>query len=324
MENFNLGLEISEYAEAIVMVSGGPDSICLLDLINKSGLFSKVYALYINHFDKGSFSSNAVEKLCQQIGVYNFTAIELPEQKRPSETRWRLDRYRELNKFIDSNTGIKYAFTGHHEDDQVENYIISIFKNRINNVEIPFCRSIGEIKLIRPLLLCSKKEILEYCKTNKIAYFVDETNISEFNIRNSIRNSLIPSIEKLKDSKQYFNSLYKFINRYKALEEMLTINGNKYIKEYTGGVFSKNQFEIELFEFDNLQNIEKEFVLKKLVLEYTDDNMSEGAIASFHRVSNSDKFKNGEIVFQVNQWCNLSYSKKLDIYVLRGYSPAAL
>ena len=321
MENFNLGFEISEYAESVVMVSGGPDSICLLDLINKSGLFSKVHALYINHADKGSFSSKAVEKLCQKVGVYNFTAIELPEQKRPSETRWRLDRYRELNKFIDTNTGIKYAFTGHHEDDQVENYIISIFKNRINNIEIPFCRTIGDAKLIRPLLLCTKKEILEYCKTNNIAYLTDETNSEGFNIRNVIRNHLIPSIEKLKDFDQYFNSLSKFINRYKALENMLSINGNKYIEENTSVVFSQSEFEIELFEFDKLQEIEKEFVLKKLVLEYTDDNMSEGAIVSFHRVSNCDKFKNGEITFQINQWCNLSYSKKLDTYVLKGDSP---
>ena len=56
-------------------------------------------------------------------------------------------------------------------------------------------------------------------------------------------------------------------------------------------------------------------------VEYTDDNMSEGAIVSFHRVSNCDKFKNGEITFQINQWCNLSYSKKLDTYVLKGDSP---
>lgn len=323
MENFNLGLEISEYAESVVMVSGGPDSICLLDLINKSGLFSKVHALYINHADKGSFNSKAVERLCQQVGVYNFIAIELPEQKRPSETRWRLDRYRELNKFIDKNPTIKYAFTGHHEDDQIENYIISIFKNRINNVEIPFCRTIGNAKLIRPLLLCTKKEILEYCKTNGIAYLTDETNSEGFNIRNVIRNHLIPSIEKLKDFDQYFNSLSKFMNRYKALENMLAVNGNKYIEEYTGGVFSQSEFEIELLEFDKLQDIEKEFVLKKLVLEYTDDNMSEGAIVSFHRVSNCDKFKKGEITFQINQWCNLSYSKKLDTYVLKGDSPVA-
>jgi tRNA(Ile)-lysidine synthase len=61
---------------------------------------------------------------------------------------------------------------------------------------IPTTRPLGELKIIRPFLCLSKKDILQYCKYHNLPFENDETNFDDVYTRNFIRLKLLPMLEE--------------------------------------------------------------------------------------------------------------------------------
>lgn len=197
--------QIQPQSTLAVGVSGGPDSICLLDILHHSGY--RVIALHLNHQIRPEAGRDAafVEQFCR----VNQIPCEVSTQDVPFfaqnnrlsiEEAARLVRYRFL--FAAARRYQADALvTAHHAGDQVETILMHFIRGSgLSGLRGMSPRSIlpeydPELALVRPLLLISKEEILAYCAEKQLDYVIDATNSEETYFRNWLRHSLIPQIE---------------------------------------------------------------------------------------------------------------------------------
>ncbi len=186
---------LTDGERVLVAYSGGPDSSCLLMLLRKLGY--RVSAVYVNHALRGVESSNEeafIRSFCESQEIPLFVEI-IHWKSRPSnlEEAARRRRYRHLEKVALQHNFEKVAL-GHHKDDVVETFLLRLIRGSgpcgLSGIQPVRGR------YIRPLLECSRVEILSFLKTNKIRYFNDTSNDDLDLQRNRIRKELIPYIQK--------------------------------------------------------------------------------------------------------------------------------
>ncbi|MBN2135940.1 MAG: tRNA lysidine(34) synthetase TilS [Acidobacteria bacterium] len=185
-----------------VTVSGGPDSVALLELlINSTALSStNIFVIHINHGLRGINSDNDeefVEDLAAERGL-NAVVRRLDVnaycsyKKLSIEEGARILRYKAFKEIASEKKAM--IALGHTADDNVETFLFNLMrgtglKGLIGIPELRDC-------FIRPLLKIWKKDIIEYLKSRKIKWREDETNKESVYTRNMIRSGLIPHIEK--------------------------------------------------------------------------------------------------------------------------------
>ncbi|MCK5472372.1 tRNA lysidine(34) synthetase TilS [Candidatus Gracilibacteria bacterium] len=195
----------------LVAVSGGIDSVVLLDLLakNKLGKFvdseiPKIEKITIAHFNhkihtKADDHQKFVEKLTKKYSLEFFT--EKSRKKLRSEAEAREARYRFLGR-IARKIGAERIALAHHAGDQVE----TIFLNLIRGSGLAglggmqeFSKSPihKETNLWRPLLEIPKSNIENYAKRTKLKWIVDPTNIETKYSRNFLREEVLPKLKKL-------------------------------------------------------------------------------------------------------------------------------
>ena len=187
----------------LIALSGGADSIALLNIINaiskKYGF--TVYAAHINHCLRGD-AADADEKLsCQaanRLGIECFTLrvdIRAKSQEHgiSEELCGRLERYKFFDSLMD-DYGIECVATAHHKNDNAETVIMNFLRGSSLGglCGIPAKRD----RIIRPLLDITRCDIEKYCEENGLCYAVDSTNSDIVYTRNRVRNKLIPDIER--------------------------------------------------------------------------------------------------------------------------------
>jgi len=197
------GIEIQD--KIVLGFSGGADSICLLDILNKLGY--KVVVAYFNHQLRPSvnkevqFVKRVVEKykFDFKLGTEDVNNFAKKTNKGIEETA-RSFRYQFLMK-VAKDTNSSSVMVAHHADDQVETILMNLIRGTgLNGLIGMDYVSYGEfsksIPIIRPLLDVWKDEIMSFCEDNDLTFIIDETNTDEVFTRNSIRASLIPFLEK--------------------------------------------------------------------------------------------------------------------------------
>ncbi len=258
-------LFIPSQHKVLLAVSGGRDSMCMLELFSSCkfnmGIAHCNFGLRGDESDEdesfvNEFATN------RNIPYYSrrFKTSEYAERHGISIQMAARDlRYEWLEEVRKSN-GYDYIATAHHKDDEIETFFI----NLIRGTGIAGLTGISTINnnIIRPLLFAARNEIEEFIGLNKIAYREDSSNAENKYLRNKIRNNLIPEIEKL-------NPAFK--------EEMnKTISGLKYVyQEFKQYVSEKREIITEQND-ENIRmsiNALKEFsyhdvVLYELLKEY--------------------------------------------------------
>ena len=263
----------------VVGVSGGPDSICLLHVLNdlKNELNFKIYVAHINHMirKEADEETEYVKKFCKNIGVECFAkkidvieiAKELKMGTEEAGRKIRYDFFEEVLKYTNSN---KIA-TAHNNNDKVETIIMNILRGS-GIAGLKGLDPIRENKFIKPLIEISREEIEAYCEENKLAPRIDKSNNENIYTRNKVRNSVIPYIKK-----EFNPNILKTINR---LSEVAT-EENEYLDKITIQTFDeinigkiseseqeKNKEEktisLDLKKFNNL-----ELVIKRRLILYT-------------------------------------------------------
>jgi tRNA(Ile)-lysidine synthase len=223
-------------ARIVVGVSGGPDSVCLLDVLYK---LKKKYDLeiiiaHVNYGLRGKDSAKD-EKLVKDLsGKYSLPIEVLRVRRlenrkvRKSEESFREIRYNFFKKVLKKNKA-DFIAVGHNLNDQAETVLLRILRGT-------GLRGLAAIKfknekIIRPLLNIPRKEIFAYLRKNRVAYRIDKTNLGEDFMRNKIRNNFLPLLEKnfnpnvqnvLYKLSQTVSGDYDFINKYSA--EWLKVN----------------------------------------------------------------------------------------------------
>lgn len=186
----------------IVAVSGGADSVCLLNcLLELAPEYElKLLAAHFNHNLRGAESDDDqkfVEDLCFRFGVELRTGSaymrEISRSRKGSlEELCRESRY-EFLLTIMRDSGYGKIALGHNLDDQAE----TVLMNVIRGAGIEGLKGMDPVRncCIRPLIEATRAEIMEHLAQKKIPFRKDSSNENNSFRRNSIRNSLIPEIK---------------------------------------------------------------------------------------------------------------------------------
>lgn len=253
-----LFLDLSKKEKLIVAVSGGVDSVVLLDLIAKNNTSKNIIVAHLNHGVRKESQAEAifVENLAKKYGArYETSKLSL---KNPTEENLRNARYKFLRKIKDKYNA-KYIVTAHHLNDQAETVILKLIRG-VGPTEIWGMKEL-ENDLFRPLLSFSKKEIITYAKKNKLKYVEDKSNLNSKYSRNLIRNSIIPEIEKINSN--FLATIQKEIKLGQELEEFIDKKTKNSLKKVT----QNNQIDIN--RFNKLNNYFKKRVVYEMLKTLT-------------------------------------------------------
>lgn len=187
-------------AKIILAVSGGPDSVCLLDVFRR---LQKKYSwelivVHINYGLRGK-DSDADEKLVRALAEkYDFKIFvknikTTLRGKKISENYLRDIRYAFFEKIRQDNN-FDFIAVAHNTNDQAETFLMRLIRGA--GLQGLSAMQFKNEFVIRPLLNISRQEILEYLKKNKLDWHLDKTNLESKFLRNKIRNKLIPYLEK--------------------------------------------------------------------------------------------------------------------------------
>lgn len=192
---------IGEGDTVIVALSGGPDSVCLFDILFKlrDKLKIDLKACHFNHKLRGAESeadAKFVEKLCSDSGIELIAAAwkNKPENKKVSEDEARRARYDFFSKISISGGGVVKIALAHNSNDLAETFLMRIIRGTgLKGLKsIPYQRK----NFIRPLLKFSRDDIMEYLNTNNIKYRTDKSNDDLVYFRNKIRHKLLPNLKE--------------------------------------------------------------------------------------------------------------------------------
>ncbi len=207
---------LQEKEKVVVGVSGGPDSICLLEVLYKlqNQLEIELVVAHINHMLRGE-EANEDEKyvndFCVERGIEVYSKrININEfakkQRMSTETAGREARYQFFREVMKKTNSNKIA-TAHNANDQVETIFMRIMRG--TGLEGLTGISVKRDSIyIRPILFLQREEIEWYCEKNNLNPRIDKSNMERNYSRNKIRLDIIPYM------KENFNSdLVTVINR---------------------------------------------------------------------------------------------------------------
>lgn len=188
----------------VVSVSGGPDSVVLLDLLarlKKCG-GPELHVFHLNHKLRGGEAEEDaafVQRLAEQYqikySIMRFNVALFSKQHKLSlEEAGRRIRYHFLRR-VAKRYNCRWIATGHTRDDQVETFFMHLFRGS-GPGGLAGIQSIREETIIRPILEFTRDEIMKYCNENSLTYRVDSSNECVELFRNKIRHELIPYIEE--------------------------------------------------------------------------------------------------------------------------------
>ena len=187
----------------VVGVSGGPDSMCMVDVLRRIAQKTEVTIIiaHVNYGLRGNDSIND-EKLVQEYALkYNidYEVFVCEDASEGSENQWRDIRYNFFKKVLAKYDANKIA-VAHTKNDQAETLLGHLIRGSgLQGLSgMRFC---SENNIIRPLLSALRKDVLKYCDEQKISYNIDKTNEDTIFMRNRLRRELIPGIAKSYNSK---------------------------------------------------------------------------------------------------------------------------
>jgi len=185
-------------------LSGGADSVCLLlSMLELSKRMKiSVEALHINHCLRGSESDRDelfCRLLCERLGVtFNAVSCNVNEYaEKHSLSTEEAAREMRYTQFAEFSHGKKIA-TAHNANDNLETVILNLSRGTALKglAGIPPVRD----NIVRPLLVCSRKEIEEYLNALNQDWVTDSTNLSDDYTRNKIRHEILPIMQEINQS----------------------------------------------------------------------------------------------------------------------------
>lgn len=316
LKQFTEKFDFTEKTHFLLAVSGGVDSMVLLDLFQKSSLNFQV--AHCNFQLRGQESNSETEFLKQYcnekkiiLHVKYFQTKDFANQKKISiQMAARELRYRWFEELAEENQ-LNYIATAHHLNDQIETFFI----NTLRATSIKGLTGIPEKNknIIRPLLDFSREEIEQYATKNHLQWKEDSSNQSTKYIRNKIRKEIIPILEEISPD------LYKnFLQLFTNLKED-TLLKEDYLLQIQKK-FTQTENDVLIIDVENLLKEKNGFIkLKQLLLPYDFHDSSE-IKKLIHSISG--KFiqnVNYQLLKNRNQWHlrkqNITTDKEINFFI---------
>ena len=214
----------------VLGVSGGPDSISMLNILNeirkddKVKLNYEIVVVHINHMIRKEAVDDElyVKEYCDKRNIDFYSkSIDVKKlantNKIGTEEAGRNVRYAFFNEILEKTNSNKIAIA-HNKNDNAETMIMNIIRGSglsgLKGIEAK------RGKYIRPLIECERKEIEKYCEQHKLEPRIDKTNFENEYTRNKIRNIVIPYIKK-EFNPNIINTLERLSNLVKEEEEYI-------------------------------------------------------------------------------------------------------
>ena len=262
---------IEQNEKVVLGVSGGPDSMCMLDNLRKireeSLLKFDFVVAHINHMirEEATGDEQYVENYCKNHDI-KFYAKRIDvtgfanNNKMGLEEAGRKVRYDFFNEVLKKENAHKIAIA-HNKNDKAE----TIIMNLLRGSGLAGLRGIEpkrNNKYIRPILVLERTEIEKYCEENKLNPRIDKTNFINDCTRNKIRNIVIPYIKD-----EINPNIIENLNR---LSKIVS-DEDEFIQSFAEDIFNKilleqkeNQIVLDLKSFNK-----QEKVIKKRIIIYS-------------------------------------------------------
>lgn len=186
--------------KCVVACSGGPDSMALLDQLNKQGRDIVVAHVNYKHRDTADRDENIVKEYCQKYGIP--VRVCYPIHEKGNFQAWARDvRYAFFEEVADE-FDTKLLYIAHQMDDVIETYFFQKKRNMIcDYYGLKQESSRHGYKIIRPLLSYTKAELQMYCVENGVSFGIDESNLTNHYTRNVIRHTQIEKMSRKEKEK---------------------------------------------------------------------------------------------------------------------------
>ena len=239
----------------IVATSGGPDSMCLLNILTENGY--DIVCAHVNHNlrEESKEEAKMVENYCKKNNII-FEYTEIKEYKGNIENYAREERYKFFEKLINKYNS-KYLLTAHHGDDLVETILMRLSRG----TDISGLKGFTKItdrkkyKIYRPLIIVTKEDILKYLNNKKLKYAIDKTNEEDTYTRNRFRKYILKPLKK--ENKNIHKNFIKLSNQVEEYEKHIKNEKKKIINN----IYNENII--------NLRELNKEDELMQTAIIYT-------------------------------------------------------
>ena len=267
IKKFNL---IEDRDKIVLAVSGGPDSISMLNILNnfkKEKILNFDFCVaHVNHMIRKEAKEDEmfVKAYCEKNDISFYSkSIDVKKlannNKIGTEEAGRNARYEFFDEILRKTNSDRIAIA-HNKNDKAETIIMNILRGSgisgLKGIEAK------RGKYIRPLIECERFEIEKYCEEKNLKPRIDKTNFENIYTRNKIRNVVIPYIEK-----EFNPNIIETLNR---LSEVVSDEEN-YIEKLVLNKFKEilisereNEIVLDLKEFNN-----EEKVIKSRIVLYT-------------------------------------------------------
>ena len=269
IKKYNL---IEKGDKLVLGVSGGPDSIAMLDILNeirmdkKNDLNFQIVVAHINHMirEEADDDEKFVKDFCKKKNIEFYSkSIDVQKlantNKIGTEEAGRNARYEFFDEILKKTKSNKVAIA-HNKNDKAE----TIIMNFMRGSGISGLKGIEEKrgKYIRPLIECERIEIEDYCEKNNLQPRVDKTNFENEYTRNKIRNIVIPYVKR-EFNPNIINTLDRLSELVKEEEEYI----EKQVKKSYYNLIveeTEKQIVLDLRKFN-----QEEKVIKSRLVLYT-------------------------------------------------------
>ncbi|HEX3239078.1 MAG TPA: tRNA lysidine(34) synthetase TilS [Solirubrobacterales bacterium] len=187
---------IAPPAPVVAMLSGGRDSVCMLDLAVRARGTEALTAVHVNYGLRESSEADErhCAELCERLGV----GLEVERPRRPEGPgnlqAWARDnRYAAAARLAEAQGAT--IVTGHTADDQVETILYRLASSPSRRALLGMKPHDG--RLARPLLGTTRVEVTAYCEGRGLVWREDASNADTAFARNRIRHGLLPELEQV-------------------------------------------------------------------------------------------------------------------------------
>lgn len=253
----------------VIGVSGGPDSMCLLNILHN--LKYNIVVAHVNHLIREDATEDEiyVKDFCDNLHIpIHIKRINVTEkannEKIGLEEAGRIARYKFFDEVLVKENAQKIV-TAHNKNDVAETIIMNVLRGSgINGLKA--IEKTRENKYIKPLITTERTEIEKYCEENNLNPRIDSTNSDNTYTRNKIRNIVIPYI------KNEFNP--NIVQTLVRLSEIVSADTD-YLEKQTKVIYNsivisedKEGIVLNLKEFNQL-----DLAIKRRIIIYSIDKL---------------------------------------------------
>jgi len=263
----------------ILGCSGGPDSMCLLDILCQ--MKYRIVCAHVNHNirEESKEECEFVKNFCKEKNIV-FESLELPKSSNQNEAFYRKRRY-DFYKSLAKRYETPYIATAHHGDDLIETVLMRIARGSQLKGYAGFSKLYKEKEytFIKPLIFYSKEEIDDYDASNDIPFVLDSSNELDLYTRNRFRHNILPFLksenkkiqekflqysEELDEAALYIKTVVKaeldalydgtYIDLTK-FDKLDTFLGQKVLQAILKGIYEDDVDNLKLFHIKNLMSL---------------------------------------------------------------------